>query len=64
MIYVVFRKPIKIAPQTELSRVARLVKPACAVRDEDSRYEIAVFRRNKNMAVEGGTVLLTIILQI
>ena len=22
-------------------RVARLVKPACAVRDEDSRYEIA-----------------------
>ena len=38
-LYIVFWKPI--ASHTELSRVARLVKPARAVGDEDSRYEIA-----------------------
>ena len=28
-----------VSGETELSRVARLAKPACALRDEDSRYE-------------------------
>ena len=37
----VFEQPIKTAPRMDLSRVARFVKPACAVRNEDSRYEIA-----------------------
>ena len=36
-----FRKPIKIAPQTELSRVARLVKPEYAVTDGDSVPQMA-----------------------
>ena len=39
VICIVFEQPIKTAPRTDLSRVARFVKPACAVRNEDSRYE-------------------------
>ena len=41
VIWIVFQQPIKTAPRTNLSRVARLVKP-CAVRNKDSRYEIEV----------------------
>ena len=43
VICIVFQQPIKTAPRTDLSRVARFVKP-CAVRNEDSRYEILVPR--------------------
>ena len=39
VICIVFEQPIKTAPRTDLSRVVRFVKP-CAVRNEDSRYEI------------------------
>ena len=39
VICIVFQQPMKTAPRTDLSRVARFVKP-CAVRNEDSRYEI------------------------
>ena len=46
-----FLKPIKIEPVTELSRVARLVKSACAVRNEDSRYEIGRRPAHKFAAV-------------
>ena len=35
-ICIVFKEPIRIAPQTDLSRDAR---QACTVRNEDSRYE-------------------------
>ena len=45
-LYIVFWKPIKIAPHSELSRVARLVKPARAAGDEDSRYEIGITEDN------------------
>ena len=41
VICIVFQQPIKTAPRTDLSRVARFVKP-CAVRNEDSRYEIVL----------------------
>ena len=41
VICIVFEQPIKTAPPTDLSRVVRFVKP-CAVRNEDSRYEIEV----------------------
>ena len=43
VICIVFEQPIKTAPRTDLSRVVRFVKP-CAVRNEDSRYEIASCR--------------------
>ena len=39
VICIVFEQPIKTASRTDLSRVVRFVKP-CAVRIEDSRYEI------------------------
>ena len=42
VICIVFEQPIKTAPRTDLSRVVRFVKP-CAVRNEDSRYEIVPF---------------------
>ena len=41
LICIVFKQPIKTAPRTNFSRVARFVKP-CAVRNEDSRYEIVL----------------------
>ena len=43
VIWIVFEQPIKTAPRMDLLRVACLVKPACAVRNEDSRYEIGFF---------------------
>ena len=36
-----FSKPIKIDPATKLPTIARFVKPAGAVRDGDSMYEMA-----------------------
>ena len=41
-ICIVFQQPIKTAPRTDLSRVARFVNPSMPSRNEDSRYEIAV----------------------
>ena len=41
VICIVFQQPIKTAPRTDLSRVARFVNP-CAVRNEDSRHEIVL----------------------
>ena len=40
VICIVFEQTIKTAPRMDLLRVARFVKPACAVRNEDSRYKI------------------------
>ena len=40
VICIVFEQPIKTAPRMDLLRVARFVKPACAVRNEDLRYKI------------------------
>ena len=42
-----FQQPIKTASRTELSRVARFVKPACAVRNEDSKTKFFVFACGK-----------------
>ena len=47
VICIVFEQPIKTAPRTDLSRVARFVKPTCAVRNEDSKYEIAKKSRSR-----------------
>ena len=42
-ICIVFKEPIRIAPQTDLSRVISF-RQACAVKNEDSRYENGVAR--------------------
>ena len=54
VICIVFEQPIKTASRTDLSRVVRFVKP-CAVRNEDSRYEIGV------VALVGSTWVFSVV---